>query len=73
MCAGTLNSFGIYMGFQKGDAHTFSATAETDCLLYTWTIDELATIATELAPAGKPIRSGVRSFEAPRWSAIFIR
>jgi hypothetical protein len=53
LVAGTLNVFGIFIGFEKfNDLHTFSAVADTDCLLYCWTIEELAAMATELAPAG---------------------
>ena len=38
---------------QKDDDHVFSAVADTDCLLYSWRLDELSHMATSLAPAGE--------------------
>lgn len=47
-----LSVFGIYTSFEKTASHVLSATAVTDCLLYTWSVDELGTMATRMAPAG---------------------
>jgi CRP-like cAMP-binding protein len=51
--AGLLSVFGVFNGMVKSDEHMFTAVAVTDCLLYSWSIDELALMATQLAPAGK--------------------
>jgi hypothetical protein len=50
--AALLNVFGVFIGLEKDDSRTFAALAQTDCLLYTWSLDELNTMATQLAPAG---------------------
>lgn len=47
-----LNVFGIYIGFEAGgDEKQFHAVARTDCLLYTWSIEELNELATQCSPA----------------------
>ncbi|PRW58379.1 hypothetical protein C2E21_2934 [Chlorella sorokiniana] len=46
-----LSIFGIYTGFERRAEHVLAATAVTDCLLYSWSVDELQTIATGLSPA----------------------
>lgn len=46
--------FGVFNGMMKSEEHMFAVHAESDCLLYSWTIDELALMATTLAPAGMP-------------------
>lgn len=43
--------FGVFNGMVTHEEHVDATRADTDCLLYSWTIDELATIATQLAPA----------------------
>jgi hypothetical protein len=50
--AALLNVFGVFIGLEKDDSRTFAALAQTDCLLYTWSLAELNTMATQLAPAG---------------------
>ena len=44
--------FGVFIGLEKDDSRTFAALAQTDGLLYTWSLVELNTMATQLAPAG---------------------
>lgn len=46
-----LNIFGVYIGLERGQHKSFHATADTDCLLYTWGAEELSIMATKLSPA----------------------
>ena len=47
-----LNIMGLFIGFEGyGADKRFAAVAQTDCLVYQWTIDELNTMATQCAPA----------------------
>lgn len=47
-----LNLFGIYIHFEKNEAHLLSVEATTDCLLYCWSAEDLTAMATRTAPAG---------------------
>lgn len=62
--------FGIYTSFEKAPEHVLSAVAVTDCLLYSWSLDELSTMATHMAPAGAT--EGPASW-APRPPAAGLR
>lgn len=42
---------GVYIGLERGQHKSFHATADTDCLLYTWGAEELSIMATKLSPA----------------------
>lgn len=44
---------GVFLGLEKGGGIAATAKAETDVLLYTWSIGDLETMATQLAPAGR--------------------
>ncbi|KAL4430842.1 hypothetical protein ABPG75_006098 [Micractinium tetrahymenae] len=46
-----LNVFGIYIHFEKSEAHLLSVDALTDCLLYSWSAEEMSIMATRMAPA----------------------
>ncbi len=46
-----LNVFGVYVGFEKGEDKLLRAVAHTDCLLYSWAVEELNVMATQLGPA----------------------
>ena len=48
----------LLLPLQKDDDHVFSAVADTDCLLYSWRLDELSHMATSLAPAGERCAAG---------------
>lgn len=42
--------FGVFIGFEKNEHRQFHAVAETDCLLYSWDVEELSAMATQCAP-----------------------
>ncbi|GAB4817869.1 hypothetical protein N2152v2_004915 [Parachlorella kessleri] len=48
---GLLNVLGVFVGLEKGEDKLFRAVAETDCLLYSWTVEELSAMATQHGPA----------------------
>lgn len=49
-----LNVFGLYVGFEgvvKGVERMFTAVAQTDCLVYEWTVEELNAMASRCSPS----------------------
>jgi hypothetical protein len=61
--------FGVFNGMVKSEEHTFSAVAETNCLLYSWTIDELTYLATQTAPCGAHLPMPLHDLIMRRWCA----